>query len=501
MPGGFAHPLWSNDSKYVLVVARETEGHDTLYVTTTDGLSRRIEAGVTKITNAISTGRHFLIEGINTKSNVGDASLYLVDPLSASNQAKKLALSTTISQMIAVSLDFVAGINHGKLVMLDCRSGSIKETQFSERFASILFPRNETVRPDGNGYVLAVSDKGEHYLLSDPANRLEIRKLVKPRADAQLTLASSDSAVYVSHGADGTRVYAGMGSEPSLKLELNSFLSQIAQPKVKDLKYLDASGKERTAKIFLPPNSVTGTRYPTLTWVYINQEPTDDDLNPNNTYFLNLAVALGHGYAVLKPTINPERFANKGEPYGSLPQYVLPAVKAAISGGYADPTRVYLAGHSYGAYSTYALVTQTDVFAAAAAINGPSSLLDEYLSINPNIRYETYSFSNQVGVQSELETEHRALAMGVTPWQDFDLYVRNSPIRFADRTSTPLLIVHSDSDVFDMHMADAFYLALLRFGKPAAYMQFWGESHSFDSPGNISALWKEIFGWFDSHSK
>jgi len=237
---------------------------------------------------------------------------------------------------------------------------------------------------------------------------------------------------------------------------------------------------------------------PVLTWIYIAQRPEAGITNVDS-YFDNKVLALQYGFAVLVPTINLDEDSFQNSPYRSLSRDVVPAVKSVIASGLVDPHRIYLYGHSYGAYSTYALIEQTNIFAAAAAFNGPSDLLSEYLDIDPNARRYAYPFQLMFSVQGELETEHNYMALGGSPWRNFDAYMDNSPVRYIDRIHTPLLIMHSDTDAFDMHQADNMFAGLVRLGREARYMRIWGEAHSLDSPANIRQFWSTMVDWFNEH--
>lgn len=75
-----------------------------------------------------------------------------------------------------------------------------------------------------------------------------------------------------------------------------------------------------------------------------------------------------------------------------------------------------------------------------------------------------------------------------TPFEDLDVYVRNSPVLLASRITTPVMLVHSDMDDFPLSQFDALYGALSRAGKDARYVRYWGEGHSPSSPANIRDL-------------
>ena len=65
-------------------------------------------------------------------------------------------------------------------------------------------------------------------------------------------------------------------------------------------------------------------------------------------------------------------------------------VDKIIELGFADPERIYLMGQSFGGYSTYGLVTQTNRFAAAVSLAGLSNLISLYSQFDARLRYTDY---------------------------------------------------------------------------------------------------------------
>ena len=80
-----------------------------------------------------------------------------------------------------------------------------------------------------------------------------------------------------------------------------------------------------------------------------------------------------------------------------------------------------------------------------------------------------------------------------------DRYIRNSPITYADRVSTPLMIVQGDLDYVPIQQGEEFFTALYRQNKPADFVRYWGEGHIIESPANITDLWNRIYGWLDRY--
>jgi dipeptidyl aminopeptidase/acylaminoacyl peptidase len=152
-------------------------------------------------------------------------------------------------------------------------------------------------------------------------------------------------------------------------------------------------------------------------------------------------------------------------------------------------------GHSYGGYSVYGLITQTQRFKAAVGYAGFTDLLSLYGSLDP--RYRFNDVSNPIWGPYYLESQQAR--MGVPPWKDLERYLRNSPYVHADKVTTPLLMIHGDVDVMPLSQAEQFFIALNRLGKRAKLVRYLGEGHVVESPGNTIDLWEHILNWFDEY--
>src|ERR1039458_3689150 len=119
-----------------------------------------------------------------------------------------------------------------------------------------------------------------------------------------------------------------------------------------------------------------------------------------------------------------------------LPEGVLPAVDKLIDLGVADPGRMFLMGQSFGGFSTYGLVTQTQRFKAAVCLAGLSDLISLYGQFDARERYTEHPQEN---LFQQALTESSQVRMGNPPWKDLGRYIRNSPI---DRKSTRLNSSH-----------------------------------------------------------
>jgi dipeptidyl aminopeptidase/acylaminoacyl peptidase len=95
----------------------------------------------------------------------------------------------------------------------------------------------------------------------------------------------------------------------------------------------------------------------------------------------------------------------------------------------------------------------------------------------------------------------RALA-GSFPWSDRDLYVEQSALFNADRITTPLLLVHGDSDTnVPVGESDQLFVALKMLGREVEYVQVQGQDHwVIDHDQRI--VWNDtIMAFFARHLK
>ena len=75
-----------------------------------------------------------------------------------------------------------------------------------------------------------------------------------------------------------------------------------------------------------------------------------------------------------------------------------------------------------------------------------------------------------------------------------------SPMRYAPRVRTPILIVHSEEDLrCPMEQAEQFYVALKRLGVECEFVRYSGENHDLSRSGkpyNRVDRLKRMADWF-----
>jgi dipeptidyl aminopeptidase/acylaminoacyl peptidase len=159
--------------------------------------------------------------------------------------------------------------------------------------------------------------------------------------------------------------------------------------------------------------------------------------------------------------------------------------------GVADPNALGLHGHSWSGYETAYVVTQTDIFAAACAGAPVGNMTSAY----NGIRWES-------GVARQFQYEQDQSRIGGSLWEARDLYIENSPVFYADRVRTPLLLMHGDEDgAVPWYQSIEIYLSLRRFGKDCIFLQYRGEPHHPQKYPNKLDYSIKLMEYFDHYLK
>jgi dipeptidyl aminopeptidase/acylaminoacyl peptidase len=93
--------------------------------------------------------------------------------------------------------------------------------------------------------------------------------------------------------------------------------------------------------------------------------------------------------------------------------------------------------------------------------------------------------------------------MGVPPWEDFEAYLRNSPIHRVEQLRTPMLMMFGDADgTVDWHQGVEFYNHARRAGRDDFVMLVYpGEDHSLRKRENQVDYHRRILQWFGHYLK
>jgi dipeptidyl aminopeptidase/acylaminoacyl peptidase len=254
------------------------------------------------------------------------------------------------------------------------------------------------------------------------------------------------------------------------------------------LKYQRADGVPLSGMLYLPPGYKKGTRLPVLVWAY-PQEYSDPGTagqvraSPNSFVFYRGASPLfflTQGYAVLMDATMPVLGDPETMNDTFIPQ-VVGAAKAAVDKltemGVADPNRIVVSGHSYGAFMTATLLAHSDLFAAGIARSGAYNR-----SLTP------------FGFQSERRSF----------WEAPSVYMNVSPFSHATKIKEPLLLIHGAADNNSgthTMQSERFYAAVKSGGGTVRLVLLPHESHGYLARESILHTLAEMIEWADKHVK
>jgi dipeptidyl aminopeptidase/acylaminoacyl peptidase len=152
---------------------------------------------------------------------------------------------------------------------------------------------------------------------------------------------------------------------------------------------------------------------------------------------------------------------------------------------YVDRERLGILGGSYGGYMTSWAVGHTDRFAAACSERACNNLLS------------LESTSDAAGAFR--------IEIGKSHLDDPELYLAMSPLTYVRNITTPLLILHSESDLrCPIEQAEQLFVAMRLLEKDVEFVRFPAESHELSrsgSPAHRRQRIEIILEFFDKHLK
>jgi len=252
------------------------------------------------------------------------------------------------------------------------------------------------------------------------------------------------------------------------------------------LTYDRGDGVQLTGMLHLPPgyDPVRDGPLPLVIWAYpldYGDAATAGQVRGTTERFTRLMASdpvwfVLRGYAVLQGATMPVI----GDPETMNDSYVEQITQAAAAHiaalaelGIADPKRVAVGGHSYGAFMTANLLAHTDLFAAGIARSGAYNR-----SLTP------FGF----------QTERRNF------WEATGVYDRVSPFRYADKIAAPLLLVHGERDAnsgtFPIQ-SERLFQAIQATGGIARLVVLPHENHGYLARESVLHLLAEQFSWLE----
>jgi dienelactone hydrolase len=252
--------------------------------------------------------------------------------------------------------------------------------------------------------------------------------------------------------------------------------------------FKNTDGVPLQAILIKPEDFDPSKKYPMMVYIY---ERLSQNLHtfttPRAGTSINPTYYASNGYLVLMPDIA----YTVGTPGQSALKCVLPAIQAVADKGYLNEQAIGIQGHSWGGYQIAYMITQTNRFKAASAGAPVSNMTSAY----GGIRWGT-------GLARQFQYEHTQSRIGATLWQAPMKYIENSPLFFADRVQTPLIMLHNDADdAVPWYQGIEYFLALRRLNKEVYLFNYNGQPHGLRNPAATRDYTMRMQQFFDHHLK
>jgi dipeptidyl aminopeptidase/acylaminoacyl peptidase len=279
----------------------------------------------------------------------------------------------------------------------------------------------------------------------------------------------------------------GYGFTAPVKMtETNMQQADYAWGKSELIHYKNVHGKDLQGALFYPANYEPGKKYPMIVYIYeIRSNMLHRYTTPSARSSYNTTNFTSQGYFVYQPDI----VYRENNPGISAVECVVPSVEAVLETGMIDEKRIGLMGHSWGAYQTAFIITQTELFSAAVA----GAPLINMISMYNEIYWNSGSPNQNI-----FETSQGRLR---EPWWDImEEYMANSPMFQARNIKTPLLVAFGTNDgAVDWHQGIEMFTTMRRLEKPYIMLVYDGENHSLAKKENQIDYTKKVNEFFNHH--
>ena len=299
--------------------------------------------------------------------------------------------------------------------------------------------------------------------------------------------ATDDGSKWLVTGAtidDGSVVYltSSDGAQPKRVFEDHDSMNEFNTAKSQTLTWKGADNWDIEGVLTYPLGYEPGKKYPLI--LQVHGGPFGRYAATFNT---GAQIWAARGYAVLQG--NPRGSSGRTFAFGAANQNdwggkdfvdIMKGVDHVVAMGVADTARMAVMGGSYGGFMTFWTVTQTPRFKAAIGHAGIS---------------DWYSFFGQTDIPNLLE-----FGFGGLPSASKATYEKWSPIEYASKVTTPLLITHGENDTrVPIPQADEYYRLLKKLGKTVEFLRYPREGHGITEPMHRLHLDQEQAKWFDQY--
>lgn len=262
------------------------------------------------------------------------------------------------------------------------------------------------------------------------------------------------------------------------KLEEPKKLTNI-HPEIKEynwgytemVKYTNSVGDTLQGFVIKPNNFDPNKKYPLLVYFYERFSQLRHQFTaPRILHRPIYQWYISQGYCMFFPDI---KFYD-GKPGDSGLDAVVSGCQSLVDDGFIDKDKIAIHGHSWSGYQSAYFITQTDFFKACVSGAPVSNMTSAYSGIRLGS-----------GLARQFQYEKAQSRIGGNIVDSLDAYIANSPVFFADKINTPLLIMFGDKDdAVPWEQGIELYLACRRFDKECIMLQYENEPHHLKKYAN-----------------
>ncbi|MBI9034562.1 MAG: S9 family peptidase [Bacteroidales bacterium] len=247
-------------------------------------------------------------------------------------------------------------------------------------------------------------------------------------------------------------------------------------------------GSEIKGYIVYPPDFDNTKQYPLIVYYYGGTSPVGKGFG--GRYPFNVWAA--NGYVIYCP--QPSGATGFGQEFSARHQNdwgkttadeIIEGTKKFIKAhDFVDADKIGCCGASYGGFMTMYLQTQTDIFACAIAHAGISSI-------------SSYWGEGDYGAGYSANASAESY-----PWNNQELYIKQSPLFHADKINTPILLLHGVEDEnVPLGESMQMYVSLKILGKPVEMIKIEEERHHIKRYDRRIQWHYAMMSWFDKWLK
>ncbi len=273
---------------------------------------------------------------------------------------------------------------------------------------------------------------------------------------------------------------------------LNPWIDSVALGRYETVHWKAGDGTTVEGILVYPVGWDRTRRYPLI--VQLHGGPASAYENSfSGNYGTYTNVLAGKGYAVFQPNYRGStgygegfQTAISGNYWPLAAEDILSGVDTLVARGIAAPDSLGMMGWSAGGHwSNWTLVT-TDRFKAISSGAGVSNWISLYAQTDVQATREYY-----LGGEATRTGANK-------PWDNFDHWWAESPLRYIARAKTPTLLHSGEKDErIPMAQNLELHMALKKRGVPTEFLVYPGQPHGLQDPRYQLVKMVAELGWFE----